>query len=218
MKKIAFLLLIGSAIIGHADSDWQLEKNKDEIVIYSAPKAGQKLKQYKAEFQINKDADTILAALQDTAACSEWVYNCVTNDMVGMSDVSTRLYHTVIHSPLWFKDRDFYLQSQVVYDSTEKLFTISFVAKPEHAETSKDQVRISDVEMTWQLKYLAKDQTLVIYQVYIDPKLPIKAINHAMIEKSIFQTMLGLRMLVEKPIYATKKYSKAELDMLTESM
>ena len=50
MKKIAFLLLIGSAIIGHADSDWQLEKNKDEIVIYSAPKAGQKLKQYKAEF------------------------------------------------------------------------------------------------------------------------------------------------------------------------
>ncbi len=104
----------------------------------------------------------------------------------------------------------------MIYDPVLKLFTIHFTSQPEHAEINKDHVRISDIEMTWQLQNLADNLTLVTYQVYIDPKLPIKAINHKMIQKSIFQTMLGLIRLVEKPIYGSYKYSDSELEMLSE--
>ncbi len=216
MKNICLLLLLGFVVGVNAQADWELEKDKAEVDIYSLQKPDYKLKHYKAETQINKDADTILAALQDTAACAQWVHNCVSNSMVDMSDVRRRIYHTIIHSPLWFKDRDFYLQSFVVYDPAERLFTISFVSKPQHSQVNNDQVRITDVEMTWTLQYVADDVTAVSYQVYIDPKLPIKAINHAMIKKSILQTMLGLTQLVENPIYASTKYSESELEMLTE--
>jgi len=57
---------------------------------------------------------------------------------------------------------------------------------------------------------------LVTYQVYINPKLPIKSFNHMIIKMSIYQTMLGLEKIVEKPIYADTKYSKSELEMLTQ--
>jgi hypothetical protein len=196
--------------------NWQLVKNKNQISIYKTSKPNYKLNLYKAEVIINKDSDTILAALQDTQACSQWVYNCISNKMVDMTDVSNRIYHTIIHSPLWFKDRDIYLQSNVTLNLEERLFTISFDSKPEHAKETKDKVRITDVEMIWSLKFLANDSTLVTYQVYIDPKLPIKAINNKMIQKSIFQTMLGLTIIVENPVYAETKYSESELKMLTE--
>lgn len=217
MKFLLILIWVSCLVVTNAAAAWELEKTKDGIQVYSQAKPGYKLKQYKAHTQINKDADTILAALQDTEACQQWVHNCVSNRMVDMSDVKRRIYHTIIHSPLWFKDRDFYLQSHVVYDPQEQLFTISLLSKPEHAPPSKNEVRIIDVEMLWRLRSLADDSTLVTYQVYIDPKLPIKTINHAMIKRSIFETMRGLIQLVEKPIYATTKYSDSELDMLIES-
>jgi hypothetical protein len=216
IERISLLCLIFLVVTVHAETTWKQVKIKDDIIIYSLQKPNYKLKHYKAETLIKKDSDTILAALQDTEACSEWVYNCISNNMVDMSDVRKRIYHTIIHSPLWFKDRDFYLQSHVTYEPEEKLFTISFVSIPEHSKASNDQVRISQVEMIWSLKHISDDMTSVTYQVYIDPKLPIKTINHAMIKKSIYQTMLGLIKLVEKPIYATTKYSESELEMLTE--
>ncbi len=210
------LLLLCCAVVAIAAPGWELVKDKNEIYIYSMQKPNHKLKHYKAETRIQKDADTILAALQDTEACDEWVYNCISNHMVDMTDVSNRIYHTIIHSPLWFKDRDFYLQSHVVYEPKEKLFTISLVSKPQHTKETKDTVRITQIEMIWSLKYVSDTMTSVTYQVYIEPKLPIKTINHAMIQKSVFQTMLGLTKIVDKPIYATTKYSKSELEMLTE--
>lgn len=216
MNKIRLFFVVCCLVVVNSVAAWELEKEEDEIYLYSLQKPHYKLKHHKAETHINKDADTILAALQDTSACAEWVYKCVSNDMVDMSDVKRRIYHTIIHSPLWFKDRDFYLQSQVVYDPAEQLFTITLVSKPEHSQVNNDQVRITDVEMTWTLQYIADDVTAVSYQVYIDPKLPIKAVNHAMIKKSIFQTMVGLTELVEKPIYASTKYSASELEMLIE--
>jgi hypothetical protein len=215
MKKI-LVLLVGCLVVMNVTAAWELEKNKNEIYLYSQQKPSHKLKHYQAETQINKDADTVLNALQDTQACAEWVYNCVSNALVGMSDVHKRIYHTIIHSPLWFKERDFYLQSFVVYDPIQKLFTITLESTPNHAKAANDKVRITEVSMIWTLQYLADDLTAVTYQVYIDPKLPIKTVNHAMIKKSIFQTMQGLTKLVEKPIYATRKYSKSELEMLSE--
>lgn len=217
MKSISILLLANLIVGVNSASAWELEKQKDDIAVYSLQKPNYKLKHYKAETRIHKDADTILAALQDTEACAEWVYNCISNSMVDMADVRKRVYHTVIHSPLWFKDRDFYLQSQVVYEAKEKLFTISLESKSDYAKVSEDRVRITEVEMTWQLTYVSDDVTAVTYQVYIDPKLPIKAINHTMIQKSVFKTMQGLIEVVDKPIYAETKYSESELEMLTEN-
>ena len=100
------------------------------------------------------------------------------------------------------------------YDPQEKLFVISLLSKPEYGKETKDNVRIQQVEMTWSLKYLAEEKTLVTYQIYIDPKLPIKAINHKMIQDSIFETLVGLRNIVKKPIYTNKKHTKAELKLL----
>ncbi len=215
MKKICSLLIL-SCFAGVAMA-WELEKDKDDIRLYSLQQPGHKLKHFKAETRIEKDADTILAALQDTAACAEWVYNCVSNKMVGMNDVSERIYHTIIHSPLWFKDRDFYLQSKVLYDPDKKLFTITLAAKPNHGKSNKGMVRVTQVAMIWRLQSLAEGVTAVSYQVYIDPKIPLKPINHSMIKKSVFQTMRGLKRVVEKPIYAETKYSESELEMLIEA-
>lgn len=215
MCKLLTLFLI--CFLGTVSAeDWNLVKDKKGITIYSVQKLVYKLKHYKAQITIKKDADTILTALQDTQACPHWVFNCISNDMVDMIDFRKRVYHTKIHSPLWFKDRDFYLQSNVFYNPDKKLFTVDFVSKPDFRKKIKDTIRIIQIEMNWSLKSVSENETLVTYQVYIDPQLPIKSINHLMIKKSIFRTMLGLEKIVENPIYAEKKYSKSELEMLTQ--
>lgn len=182
--------------------------------MYSRQEPGQELKRFKAESRIDYPADTILAALQDTQVCPKWVHRCVSNQMVEMIDVKTRIYHTTIKAPLWFKDRDFYQQSHVVYLPTEQQFTISFESRPDYAPKSKQAVRISDVDMLWTLKTVDQKQTRVTYEVYIDPKLPFKSINHAVIKKSVFKTLQGLAAIVRNPKYGETKYSEAELQIL----
>lgn len=136
------------------------------------------------------------------------------NEMVSMKNMRQRIYHVIIKSPLWFKNRDFYLRSNTVYEPEQKQLTISFTSVPEYAKQKNDNVRITAVEMIWQLKYETDEQTLVTYQVYIDPKLPIKPISHATIKKSVFKTMLGLTKIVHEPIYAEIKYTESEFKLL----
>lgn len=214
--RLVSLLLLSLFGISQAATDWTLIKDKDDIRVYSQQKPDYSLKHFKAETHINYRADTVLAALQDTQACTQWVHNCVSNEMVEMIDVRNRLYHTIIKAPLWLKDRDFYQQSHVVYSPSDQLFTISFQSRPDYAPENDQSVRIHDVEMRWKLKTVGKNQTLVTYEVYIDPKLPFKSINHAMIKKSVFKSLQGLTLIVKDPKYGETRYSKAELEMLTE--
>ncbi|KAA3637989.1 MAG: hypothetical protein DWP95_13565 [Proteobacteria bacterium] len=215
LRQIGLLLL---CLVGlsAAAADWVLIKDKNDIRVYSQQKADFPLKHFKGETRINRSADNLLSALQDTKTCPEWVHNCLSNQMVDMINIRTRIYHTVIDSPLWLKSRDFYLQSRIVYDPKERTFTIKFESKPNYGKEMDGMTRITDVEMMWRLQAVSKDATAVSYHVYIDPKLPFKSINHALIKKSVFKTLQGLKELVKDPKYGETKYSKAELEMLTE--
>jgi len=215
ISSLCFVLLMSYTNFVSAE-DWKLVKNKKDISVYSLQKKHYKLKHFKALVTINKDADTILAALQDTENCKQWVYNCLSNKMVDMIDFRQRVYHTIIESPLWFKDRDFYLESDVIYNPTNEQFTVIFKSIPGYKKTSKKIHRVKNIEMTWKLESISDNKTLVNYQVYIDPNLPIKIINHSMIKKSIFKTMQGLKTIVNNPVYAETKYSKSELEMLAQ--
>jgi|GEM_PF-3372955 len=216
MSKLLILLLLGFSLVANASQDWELIKDKESVQVYSTQQPGYELEHFKGQTQLPQKADTILAALQDTKACPEWVYNCISNAMVDMVDVRTRIYHTTIDAPLWFKDRDFYLQSHIVYEPTIQSFIIRFESKPDYQPENNNRRRITDVEMMWILEEISDKKTSVTYQVYIDPKLPFKSINHAMIKKSVFETLQGLSKIVQKSKYAKIKYSKADREMLTE--
>lgn len=216
MSKLLILLLLGFSLIVHSSQDWKLIKDREGVRVYSTQKPGFELEHFKGKTQLPHKADTILTALQDTKACPEWVYNCISNAMVDMVDVRTRIYHTIIDAPLWFKDRDFYLKSHVVYDPTDKSFIINFDSKPDYAPENNRKRRITNVEMIWVLEPVSDNITTVTYQIYIDPKLPFKSINHAMIKKSVFETLQGLKELVKKPQYSETSYSESELEMLSE--
>jgi hypothetical protein len=216
MNILIFILLITHFCLNCSAEKWNLIKDKNEIYMFELSKPNYQLNQYKIETIIKKDMATVLAALQDTSNCQQWVYNCISNKMVKMIDVRKRIYHTIVHSPLWFKDRDFFIESHVIYEPNEKKLIIDFDSKPEYAEESIDKVRITDVDIKWVLKYLSADMTLVTYQIYIDPKLPIKAINQKMIQKSVYETIIGLTKIVENPVYAQIKYSEYELEKLSD--
>ena len=104
MEKILILLLVCIILDVNAAIDWKLVKDKNEIQIYTTQKLNHKLKHFKAQYHIKKNAKTILAALQDTSACSQWVHNCISNELVSVTNVRIRTYHTIIKSSLWLKD------------------------------------------------------------------------------------------------------------------
>lgn len=210
------VLLVCLFSTAEATTAWSLLQDKDGIQVFSRQEAERDLKRFKAKTRIDYPADTILAAMQDTKACPQWVHNCVSNRLVDMIDVKTRIYHTTIDAPLWFKHRDFYQQAHVVYEPNKQIFTLSFESRPDYAPQSDQAVRISEVNMTWTLQVIGKEKTKVTYEVYIDPQLPFKSINHAMIKKSIVKTLQGLAEIVQNPEYGETTYSEAELQMLVE--
>jgi len=183
------------------ESQWQLKKNKDNIKVYQKQLDGFKLKHHKAITVIDVKPQVVLAVLQDSDACPQWVHDCKVNQMVEMIDLTHRIFYTNIAAPLFLKDRDMYLKSDIDFSFDENKYVIKLNSLPTYGETHKNRVRVIDVQMVWTIKTLSQDQTEVTYQVYIDPKTPIKTFVNRAILDSVLKTMQGLRDITKLKKY-----------------
>lgn len=217
MKNILIIILIYTCSINaQASIGWKLIKNKHNIEIFTLQKPGYKLKHYQAKTTVDRDMGTILAVLQDTELCQQWVYQCVSNKMIEMIDIRKRIYHTIINAPLWFKDREFFVKSSVKYDKQKKALEISFDSQPHYQNETTNKILINQINMIWRLTFLDKDKTAITYQIYIDPELPIKTINNMIIKKSIFHTLSRLKEIINNSEYSKYQYTITDFEMLAD--
>jgi len=209
------IILLFVSVNGFAgDSNWQLKKNAKDIQVYQKKQDGFKLKHHKAVTLIPGTAGVILAVLQDAEACPEWVFKCKSSQMLGATNMRTRIHYTNINAPLLFKDRDMYLRSNSAYYSQTKTVVIELDAVPDYDGEHKNRVRIRQVNMIWTLKAVDNKLTEVTYEVYLDPLIPVNALVNKFIFNSVFHTMHGLTKMVKQQKYHQQAYTQSELEFI----
>ena len=208
--KIVLLCLFSSAIFAD-NPDWKLVKNQDGVQVFHMKKEGFKLKHHKATTTINTNVSSLLAVFRDTQACPSWVYNCISNQLIGKINDSELIFYTIIDSPLFFKNRDMYLRSHFTYHTNNQ--NIVILLKPHTAGVSpnKENVRITEISMIWTLVPITENETRITYEIYLDPVMPLKKIVNKFILDSVFHTLKNLSLIVKQPRYQNLTQTSMEL-------
>ena len=195
---ILILLLLFCTSILADNQDWKLAKNQDGIKVYQIQKNGFRLKHQKASTIINANIPTLLAVLSNKQSCSLWIYHCVSNQMINQPNTQSRIYYTVIDSPLFFKDRDMYLHSQISFNTDNQQAIIEVKPFDNDVPEHKDRVRIKEVSMYWTLTSINEKQTNLVYEVYVEPLIPFKRIVNKFILDSVYYTLKKVTKAVKK--------------------
>lgn len=176
--------------------DWQLVKNKNNIVIeeQTHPNGFVKIKATTSLFSCISAFEQLL---HDTANAPSWLSHVQSVTVLSAPSAVENYVHTQFSAPWPVKNRD-----MVTYSITDKSnpnrLQIGIQSASDFIPLSKGFERIEYVEASWIVEQ--KDETVVIeHQVIADPggNIP-KWLANSMARKSAYQTFVAMRKKLGK--------------------
>jgi uncharacterized protein YigE (DUF2233 family) len=99
-------LFISISIAAETTSAWHLEKDKDQIQIYTRSVAGKPLKELKVISHFNVNAHTFLAFISDISAQPNYLYNCLASKLLKSTGDREHIYYQQTGLPWPCSNRD----------------------------------------------------------------------------------------------------------------
>ena len=205
---VAMLLLSFSLSAG----EWELEKDKDGIQVYTRAVDGSDYKAFRGEAIINAELNQVMALLDDTNGFVHWMFNCKNPKLLYKASLLDRYQYLQNDFPWPAADRDMILRNEISQDPVSRITVVKLTgvdvqALPESAKAAlpkkSDAVRVEEVEGFFELTPLSDAQTKVVFQLHLNPvgALPSGLVN-AMIVDNPFETLKAMRNRVVLPEYA----------------
>lgn len=190
-----------------AQEHWKLEREKNNIKIYTSELSGSKLKAVKVECELKARPAQLVALILDVAAAPDWVYHTKSAKLIKTVSPSEIYYHSEVSLPWPLQNRDFVAHLKVTQDPKTKIVSIDGPAISGMVPLKKGIVRITNSKGKWLIKALDKSRIQVTYTLHVDPagNLPSWLVNMFAAEgpSHIFQQ---LRIQLEKPRYKAAQF------------
>lgn len=208
LVMVVFMLL-GFSVVAE---EWQLEKDKDGIQVYTAAVANSDYKAFRGEAIINAELNQVMALLDDTNGFVHWMFNCKSPKLLYKASLLDRYQYLQNDFPWPAADREMILRNEISQDPVSRVTTVKLSgvlesALPESAKAAlpkkSDAVRVEDVAGFFELTPLSDAQTKVVFQLHLNPvgALPSGLVN-AMIVDNPYETLKAMRKRVALPEYA----------------
>lgn len=125
--KFSWLMmcLLSCTAYANTASDWHLEKQEEQITVYSKEKADSEFLQIKVEALLSANIAAVISHFGDKSECWDWQERCLSLNVVKEINLNEKLVHTVIDMPWPLTSRDFLLHSSVNVDPTTKIVTLA---------------------------------------------------------------------------------------------
>lgn len=198
MKNGLFLLGIFMSQMGFsADLDWQVKKNKDGIVAYTAHIESSANLAYRGETVMSGvTLDKMISIMRDVPGMSKWLHTCYQPRILKEEEGLSRIIHMRNSTPTFLVgERDLVLR-QTITRTSEKSAKIRLTGLPNEIPSEKGFVRIPYFDGEW--TFDETEQGLkVIYSGRIDPGGALPAIvTNAMVIDTPFETLRKLKEIV----------------------
>ena len=205
-RSLLLVVLLLSTAAGLASeapqtlNEWQLRKDAAGISVYSRPVPGTNYQEFKAITEFPGQVGSALALLNDTAACSQWLYRCVESRIITPLSNLEGIYYQVSKLPFPAKARELIFHA-IAHQEPAGGIRVSMTARPELLAPTK-LVRIQHAYGTYLLEPLANASSRLTWQQYIDPagKLPAWIVNKMLVDLP-FNSLQNFRRLVTQPPY-----------------
>ena len=156
-------------------SQWVLDKQSDNITIYTKHIEGSDVDAFKGVTTLPASRNSILAIMEDTEALAQWMPDVISAELL-FHEGNTKIQYVQTDIPWPGKNRDG--AYQLTLEESDTQTTILIWAVPEYLEPNPKFVRIPYAKGFWQLSDVEKG-TRVVYQLHAEPggKLPAWLIN-----------------------------------------
>ena len=197
-----------NAVQAQTNDDWKLEKNKDQIQVYSRRLPNSKLSELKIECSMPGTQNQLVALLSDINNYENVIYKMKSARLVKRISETELIYYGVSDLPWPVSDRDMVVRLTFNYVPTTKILHIKGVDIPNLIAPYAGRVRITNWLANWQVRQATSNQMQITYTVQFDPGGEIPAwLDNVAASASAFQSFSLLRESILLPRYQGKSFA-----------
>ncbi len=151
LKVLASSSLILISSLGFAADGWQLDKDADDIQLYTKESETSPLKQVKVVTQVKSSLSALVSFLSDQSGFPEWMDKV--SKVEKLKDISAQetLTYTVIDSPWPEQDRDGVWYSKWEQNPESLVVTKQVTSEPQYVGEDDRMIRTQSYEAKWVL-------------------------------------------------------------------
>lgn len=194
---------------------WQLVKEEDGVKVFLGDVVGSEYKAYRGEAIINAELNSLLALMDDTRACVDWMLNCKNPMLIHKVSMIERYIYQVNNLPWPVNDRDMVVHVLTSQDARTRAVTISIegvraedlaidIQRKIPSETK--HVRVEKLKGFWKFIPLGGNRTKAIYQMHVElGGILTPAIVNVGVIRSPIKTIQKMREVVQLEKYRCYK-------------
>lgn len=196
MKKTASLLILFSLLISNtswAQDDWKLEKNEDNVKVYTRTSESSNFKDSKALAEFSGSLQNVIDLLMNVETHKTWMDRVEESEMLKKISDSEYIAYYQIKAPWPVSNRDVVSNYKLSRLGQNKVkFTVK--GKPNYIPEKDNLIRIKESESSWEIEEIEKGKIKIKLISKSDPggNVPAWLANSAASENP-FKTLLGLK-------------------------
>lgn len=198
-RLLLSLMLCGFVIVNSlVAQDWQLEKDKEGIQVFTRKVEGYAIKEYKAIITLKTTVTKLTNLLKDHENLKSWFVKCPISQRLKKVSEDEYYVYFLNDAPWPVSDRDNITKmSFVLLDNGTQLVHLKGV--PDYLPKKPEIVRLPRMQAKWMFEPVANGMVKVTQQVLADlgGKVPGWLVNFAIVEAP-FETLCNLRKEIKK--------------------
>lgn len=200
--------LVSTTVRGQPTEEWHLEKDKDQIQVYTRRIPNSRLTELKVECLMPGTQSQLVALLSDIANYKNVIYKTKSAQLIRRVSETELLYHVVSALPWPVSDRDMSVRLTFAHDPASQLLQVRGVGVPNLVATQPNTVRIADWLAVWLVRPVGKQQLRVTYTCRVDPGGDIPAwLDNVAMAGSAYQSFVLIRKSLSLPRYQGKSFA-----------
>jgi hypothetical protein len=202
------LWLASQSARAQASEGWKLEKDKDQIQVYSRHVGSNKIAELKVECVIPGTRHQLVALLSDVANYPQVIYGTRQASLLKRSSETQFSYYIVNKLPWPVKDRDMAVQLNFAWEPAVKTLRIQANRLPNQVPPNPDLIRIADFAANWHVRSVNEHTLKITYTCRIDPggSIPPKVENFAA-STGAYNSFVLIRDNLSNPRYQGKTFA-----------
>lgn len=198
-KMLAAIAILLWSMDMHAQNDWHLKKDEDDIKVYTKNVECSNFKSIKVECNINARLSQLIAFLLDVSKQHDWVYGNKTSQLLRTVGANEIIFYSEVDLPWPCTNRD-YISHIVINQLSPSYVTIDAHTEPDLLPRKDGKVRVVKSNAHWDITSLSSSVQKIIYTVEFDPAGSVPAwLVNMFLTKGPLQTFQRLRACLVKP-------------------
>ncbi len=190
---LTLTLIFFSLKIYSQTTKWEIEKNKNGVIVYTRKTDASPIKEFRAVTTIDAGFKDLVKILDDTENYPNWMANCDFSKTLKKVNDNERIDYVKIKVPWPLGDRDMISKYKYTIDYEKGVYLAVITTKPDYIDEVKGFVRFRKGKGFWKLEEIG-DKVKVTYQFCGDPEMSVPAwIINIFIVDGPYDTLINLK-------------------------